>query len=323
MIIFRTDDIPGTGRGTLPRTCYLALMLKKQLPVCILVDKKVGIVPELIKKNISVITPDTLDRSGKKGFKSMVFDLKKFSPDDQRLLKWAKRENLPTVQFADLGLNFQEVNFIIDYSLETLTPYPRDLKGLLGPQYAVLHTKFRHFNRARKVFRKQPKNVFLSPGEKMAYRQMRNLVDELTRHHFNLKIDPGPKIRKSQKKILKRIYPQIKFVGKVDNLARSFYESDVALIQPGIPAYEAAACGTPALYICSSPHEEFIAGAFEKKGIGMKADCSPDQAKIRVGEQIKSMDFPQREAMGARGKQTVDALGVYRIIDFFQKNDII
>jgi len=323
MIIFRTDDIPGPGRGTLPRTCYLALMLKKQIPVCILVDKKVGIAPELIKKNISVVTRDTLDRSDKKGLKSVVFDLKKFAPDDQRLLKWAKKEKLKTVQFTDLGLDPQEVNFIIDYSMETLTPYPRDLKGLLGPQYAVLHTKFRHFNLARKMCRKQPKNVFLHPGKKMAYRQLRNLVDELIRHHFNLKIDPGPMVRKSQKKILKRIYPQIKFVGKVDSLARSFYESDVALIQAGTAAYEAAACGTPALYICSSPHEEFIAGAFEKKGIGIRADCSPDQANIRVGEQIKSMGFQQRDVMGAQGKQTVDALGIYRIIDFFQKNNII
>jgi spore coat polysaccharide biosynthesis predicted glycosyltransferase SpsG len=323
MIIFRTDDIPGHDRGTLPRTSYLALMLRKQISVCILVDKKVGFAHGLIRKNISVKTLDTLDKSDNIKLKSVVFDVNEFSEDDRELLKWAKEGNIQTVQFTDLGLNSQAMNFFIDSSLEMITPYPRNTNGLLGPRYAVVHTKFRHFNLARKKIRKQPKNVFLNPGKDMTYRQLRNLTDELIRHGFNVKVNPGPMLRKSHKKILKRIYPQIKFVGKVDSLARSFFESDVALIQAGAAAYEAAACGTPALYFCSSPHEEFIAGTFEKNDIGMKADYSPDRTDNRIGEQIKSLDFGQREMMGARGRETVDGLGIFRIIDFFRKNNII
>lgn len=323
MIIFRTDEIPGHDRGTLSRTSYLALMLRKQISVCILVDKKTEFAPGLIRKNVSVKTLDTLDKSDNKELKSVVFDVNEFSQDDQELLKWAKEKNLQTVQFTDLGLNSQAMNFFIDPSLEMIRPYPRNTNGLLGPQYAVLHTKFRHFNRARRKIRKQLKNVFLYPGKNMTYRQLRNLVDELIRHGFNVKANPGPVLRKSQKKILKRIYPQIKFVGKADNLARSFYESDVTLIQAGAAAYEAAACGTPALYFCSSPHEEFIAGTFEKNNIGIKADYSPDQADNRIGEQIKSLNFRQRETMTTRGRETVDALGIFRIIDFFRENNII
>jgi spore coat polysaccharide biosynthesis predicted glycosyltransferase SpsG len=323
MIIFRTDDIPGPDRGTIHRTYYLALLLKKQIPVHILVNNKVRISPEIIKKNISVIHTDKLKKPDMKGLKSVVFDLEKLGPEDQALFNWSRRENLKTIQFTDFGLNSQPVDFIIDPAPQMLTEYPEDQNGLLGPQYAVLHTKFRHFNRAKKMWKKQPKNIFLSPGKGMTYRRLRDMIDELTRFHFNVKLNPGPMLRKSHKKILKRMYPQIRFVGNVESLARPFFESDIALIPAGTAAYAAAACGTPALYLHSSPQEVFIAESFEKKGFGVKADYSPDRSNSGIGEQIRSMNFKQCESMGTLGKQTVDALGVYRIIDFFRENNII
>ena len=323
MIIFRTDGLPGPGREIVNRTYYLALLLRKQVPVFFCLDKNIVVTPEFRKKNICFVTPGDLSKEKKKGFKSMVFNVGNFGPDDQALLNWSRDQGLKTIQFTDPGLNRQPVDFTIDSSLEPLTPYPKDLKGLLGPEYTILHTKFRHFNRVKKMIRKHAKMILLSPGSKMNYRQLRNLVDGLARHHMQIKINAGPGLRKSHRKILKRIYPQIGFVGKVESLARPFYESDMALISTGPAAYEAAACGTPALYLYDSPQEEFIAEAFEKRGIGLKAEYVKTRPGDRIGEQIKSLDSRQREAMGIRGKQTVDGLGVYRIIDFFQNNDII
>ncbi|MCK4837093.1 MAG: hypothetical protein KAT17_10655, partial [Candidatus Aminicenantes bacterium] len=187
--------------------------------------------------------------------------------------------------------------------------------------YVILHTKFRHFHRIKKTPSKKIKEILMIPGGAFNYRRLRKWVELLCAHGYRLKIFPEPWLKKSHKKILKRIYPALKFVGKVETRARPFFEADVALIPADRSAYEAAACGTPALYFCTGREQEYLADNFEKLGCGYK--ILPEKEDRDIVAQIRSLDLCQREEMGAQGKKTVDAGGVYRIIDFFQKKAII
>jgi spore coat polysaccharide biosynthesis predicted glycosyltransferase SpsG len=323
MVFIRTDDFPGPERGRIHRTFYLALLLRKQVPISFILDKKNRLPREFRKKNISALYPEPMDKEGISGKGCVLFELRAVSQADQRVMDWAKETGLMTVQFADFGENPLPVDAVVDPAPERQTDYPKDRKALLGPEYALLHTKFRHFNRARRVWRKRLKNLLLIQDRGMPYRRLRDLLDSLIRHHFQVKLSPSPELRKSQRKILRRVYPQLRFVGEVESLARPFFEADLALVPAGSAAYEAAACGTPALYLCSSARDDTAAQAFEKSGLGFKADFSHDGSGSRIIEQIGTLDPEQRRAMGERARETVDGLGVYRIIDFLEKNHMI
>ncbi len=85
--------------------------------------------------------------------KSVVFDLRYFSDEDIRLIHQAKTNNWTTVQVTHLGLNQQEVDYTIDASIDKMFPYSKEKKVLNGPDYAILHHKFRHFHKVKRKYR--------------------------------------------------------------------------------------------------------------------------------------------------------------------------
>jgi spore coat polysaccharide biosynthesis predicted glycosyltransferase SpsG len=142
-------------------------------------------------------------------------------------------------------------------------------------------------------------------------------------YNYEIKIFPGICIRKSNKKVLKRIYPSIKFSGKAESIARSFFESDIVLLYDGMAAYKAASTGTPFVCLFSDKKEEFIAESFEKYGAGLKYKKNIDFKKKDLVKYIDSLTFEKRVKMGNIGKRLIDAKGVYRIIHFFEEKEII
>jgi spore coat polysaccharide biosynthesis predicted glycosyltransferase SpsG len=260
--------------------------------------------------------------------KSMVFDLKYFSSEDIQLIRQAKNRNrdpIKTVQITDLGLGQQDVDYTIDASIEQLFPYKEDKRNrlLCGPGYAILHTHYRHFHKIERKYRQKIKNVFVCFGGGVNYRLLRNVIDLLSRYRFDIKIAPGFYLKKSFQKVLRRIYPGVRFVGGTESLARSFFEADAALVTAGMTAFEAAAAGTPALYFYYHKEQECMARAFEKKGAGLEISHIDDLLKINVIEKINELNLEKRIEMGNKGKQLVDAKGVYRVIDFFERSGIV
>jgi spore coat polysaccharide biosynthesis predicted glycosyltransferase SpsG len=255
--------------------------------------------------------------------KGVVFDLRYFSDEDIRLLHQAKANNWATVQVTDLGLNQQEVDHTIDASIEKMFPYSKDKKVLNGPDYAILHHKFRHFHKIKRKYREKIKKIFICFGGAVKYRKLRKMIDLLSRHRWEIKIAPGFYLKKSAQKTLRRIYGGIHFVGKTESLARSFFEADVALISPGVAAYEAAAAGTPALYFYYHNEQKFIANSLKKKGVGLEISNIDDLLHVNLEEKMNVLTLEKRIDMGSKAKQLVDARGVYRIIDFFEQHKII
>ena len=162
-------------------------------------------------------------------------------------------------------------------------------------------------------------------GENTEYRELRKIVDLFCRRNYDLKIFSGHCIKKSNQKVLKRIYPSIKFAGETESLARSFFESDITLLYAGEAAYKAACTGTPFVYLYSDKRQGFIANSFEKHGAGLKIEIKKNLnlKNANLIEHLDSLTFEKRVKMGNKGKKFVDAIGVYRIINFFEEKGII
>jgi spore coat polysaccharide biosynthesis predicted glycosyltransferase SpsG len=328
MIIFRTGASQETGFGHLNRSTYLASLLKSKCEVLFCVNKDRTVTRFLEEKKFSYCTVKDLERRGETGFSSVIFDLRDFDEDDLRLLHHAKKNDKKTVQITDLGLSKQDVDYIIDGSIVALYPYDEHDEEepgtrLIGPGYSILHTRFRHFHKVQRKYRQKIRKVFICFGGGLKYRDLRKAVDLSIRHGYEVKIAPGFYLKKGNIKTLHRIYPGIRFVGHAPSLARSFFEADVALITSGIAAYEAAAVGTPALYFYYHDEQKSIASAFEKHGAGLVISNIDDLLSVNWIDKMKELTCEKRIRMGLSGKETVDARGVYRVIEFFEKNRIV
>lgn len=325
MIIFRTDASLKTGFGHLRRSTYLASLLKNKTDILFCISSgsdKIG-TRFLVEKKWSYCSLKQLKQASSSAVKCIVFDLRYFSAEDIRLIQQAKTKNWTTVQVTDLGLNQQEVDYTIDAAVEKIFPYSKGKKVLDGPGYAILHHKFRHFHKVKRKYRKKIKKIFICFGGAVEYRMLRKMIDLLSRYRWEIKIAPGFYLKRSAQETLRRIYPGIHFVGKTESLARSFFEADVALISPGITAYEAAAAGTPALYFYHHNEQKFIANSLEKKEVGLEFANIDDLFHVNLVKKMNALTLEKRIDMGRKAKQMVDARGVYRIIDFFEQHKII
>lgn len=325
MIIFRTDASTGTGFGHLKRSAYLASLLRCHTDVMFCVGNDKAVTRFLEERDFSICNSKRLQHLENQPIKSIVFDLPIFNSDDIQLIQHARSCGRLTVQVTDLGLVQQEVDYTIDSSPQQLFPYDPVKRDLLlnGPDYAILHHRFRHFNKIKRKYRQSIKKVFLCLGGAPEYRQLRSAVDRLSRQAVDIKIAPGFTLKKSALKTLRRIYPRVHFVGKSECLARPFFEADVALVSPGVAAYEAAAVGTPALYVYYHDEQKFVAETFEKLGAGLEICKIDDLIHVDIAGKLNSLSLEKRVVMGSRGKAMVDARGVYRVIDFFKSHGII
>src|SRR6185295_4274988 len=93
-----------------------------------------------------------------------------------------------------------------------------------------------------------------------------------------------------------------------DDLANEYAGADLALAAFGVTAYELAAFGVPALYLCLSQDHARSATAFEQAGIGMPLGLaqtiSDDTIAMRVRQLLQ--DTAQRREMRVAGLMTVD-----------------
>jgi spore coat polysaccharide biosynthesis protein SpsF len=99
------------------------------------------------------------------------------------------------------------------------------------------------------------------------------------------------------------------------DLSSEYTAADVALCAFGVTAYELAAHGIPALYLCLTDDHARSASAFERAGMGLSLglhDCVEDD---EVADSVHELlaDTAQRQAMHAAGLMTLDGEGANRV----------
>jgi len=325
MIIFRTQASEKVGFGHIKRSVYLASLIKKKNEIVFILKKDKTAVRFIADRGFKYIFIDNLDCINWSSVRGIIFDIRKTDQYDKNILKISKEKKIKTAQITDLGLNRLDVDAIIDGSIVIKEPFIDNVEHniLFGPQYSILHHKFIHFNKIKKRYRKKIKNILISLGSTVQYRQLRSLIDILYKYNYNLKLTGGFYLKKSVKKILTRIYPKIKFVGIVESFARPLFEADIAIVTTGIISYEAAAVGTPALYFFYNKEQEFISDILEKEGIGIKISDIKKIDKENLLKTLKSITLKDRILMGNKGKHLFDGSGVYKIIVFLSEIGVI
>lgn len=323
MIVFRADLSPQSGLLHLRRCAWLASLLGKnnQVLVCCREDKKAAKFLAGEKAASSLVKdPGALDISAAN---ALVFDLTAFSSQDIALLEKAKNAGLKTIQVVPAGGAFQAVDIWLGPCCGPVPPAAAEACRLAGVEYALLHHKFRHFNKARRKYRKKIRNIFIHLGDLLPYRDLRHIVDTLHRLGFKMKIAPGLNLKKADKRNLMKIYPGIHFCGRSESLARAYFEADLALIPPGEEALEAAAVGTPALFMSLLKAQEPLADAWAGRGTGVKIPSLADFSVPAVRDALAPLEQETREKMGAAGKALVDGLGAPRFLKILKEKGII
>jgi spore coat polysaccharide biosynthesis predicted glycosyltransferase SpsG len=323
MIIFRADISPRTGLQHLRRCAYLAALLKKNndVLVCSREDKKTAKflaehkIPAKLGKD-----PNIMDLAG---VTAVISDLPHFSAPENTLLEKARKAGIKIIQIINGDSECQPADILLKPLTKVENPAAPGQIILSGPSYALLHHKFRHFNRVNRKYRKSIKNVFINLGDLFPYRDLRQVVDTLHRLHLKMKIAPGMNLKKADKRNLMKIYPGIHFCGKSESPARAYFEADLALVTPGEEALEAACVGTPALYMDLEKGHDTLSEARAGLGIGVKVPTLADFSVQSVRDAITTLDLETREKMGAAGKALVDGLGVQRFFKILKENGII
>lgn len=319
VVLFRCDASAGGGFGHLTRSAYVASLIKPFAPVLFLTRPDTAAQKYLQEKRLPHRPFQDRQARLETPTRLIVFDLRRFGDGDLALLIQARESGIPTIQITDLGLERQEVDCVLDSSWQPIHPYPTDQPGLLGPAYALLHHKFRHFWKAARKYKRRNHRLFISLGGGVEYRALRDLIDPLHRHGYVLKIAPGFVMRKAHRKSLQRVFPGLRLVGRTESLARSFFEADTAIIAAGTAAFEAAACGTPALYLYHDSFQERHADAFAAAGCGVKIGPLADPPLPEILAALLAFDRENRHNMGMNGKKTVDGDGARRFVAFLQE----
>ena len=306
MLLIRADaSVP--GHEGFRRLLYLAQLLKERTPVCFRVQAEKSVVKALAERRIPHIAPD--EEIDWEKTVAVLFDLPLFTARDLNLLDDAKKAGRKTVQFAEAGAAPQGADLVLDFFAE--------------PALMPLHQRFRHFQRLTRKYRRRPREVFLSLGEGADYRTIKEVVDRIRRARLQVKIAPPASFKKAYAKVLRRLGSGIRFVGKPECLARSFFEADIAVVMAGQRSYEAAACGTPALYFAAEPKQRSVAESFAAAGAGVYVGDLSVVAHGKWLDDLTALTFEQRLQMGKMGKTLVDGLGVHRVLALLKENGII
>ncbi len=319
LILFRCDASPAIGFGHLTRSAYFAEHLRKNHQLLFITGTEKQAAIFLKEKKLASCSLKKAPALLASRPAVLILDLPAFGAEDLTLLESARAAGIFTIQITDLGLVQQPVDLTIDAAWTAIHPYPSGRPALLGPQYAILHHKFRHFNQAKRRYHRKLRTIFITLGGGAVYRRLRSVIEGLKDQHFQLKVAGGFSITKAHKRVLKRIYPRLHWVGRTQSLARSFYEADTALITSGTAAFEAAACGTPALYLHYNSFQEAHADAFEQAGCGLKVGPIDQVSPSAVRLSLQGLDLATRTEMGQSGRRLVDGLGIYRILKNLQE----
>lgn len=128
-------------------------------------------------------------------------------------------------------------------------------------------------------------------------------------------IGPGMKDRTRIARQIVMLRGHFETIEGADDLATEFAGADLALCAFGVTAYEAAAFGVPALYLCLTEDHALSASAFEHAGMGLSlgvAETASDEIIAKSVTQLLS-DAPRRRAMRAAGLMTIDHAAPNRI----------
>lgn len=310
MIVLWAEGGSRIGSGHLNRTLTIYNILKGDFNVCFYAEDRESI--EFYKKaGVKLLNSDDLKNN--KFF--LITDLR--FPEEHNSLSGIKKSAILHISINDMGLSQINSDIVVDGHLEAIIPYEKkeNVKYFLGPEYFILKTKFRHFNKARKKIKKRAKRVYISLGGWFDLEILREFTEILLNEGFSLNVSWGFGKTNRVRRLFKKSFPSVHIVTDGRTIPRKYYEADIAILAGGISFYEAASTGTPSMFFYKDKYQKFTVDSFLKKGFGFSGGYLADfdtQDFIKLIRELK-YNFKLREKQSEIGKKIVDGLGIIRL----------
>lgn len=128
-------------------------------------------------------------------------------------------------------------------------------------------------------------------------------------------IGPGMANRESVASSIVKLKSNFETIEGADDLANEYASADLALAAFGVTAYELAAFGVPALYLCLTEDHALSASAFEYAGLGIALGVAEAVSDDKIAKSAWTLlgDLARRREMRAAGLMTVDGEGAARV----------
>ena len=133
--------------------------------------------------------------------------------------------------------------------------------------------------------------------------------------HFDATIVVGPGADHRLDRDVATLAPQFTVVRGPSDLPLLMAQADLGLISFGVTAYELAALGVPALYLCLTDDHAASASAFERAGMGISLGVASTAGEGKIKSAVEDLlsDRDSLRAMSAAGRMNLDGRGAARI----------
>jgi len=134
---------------------------------------------------------------------------------------------------------------------------------------------------------------------------------------FRARFVIGPGVADSQMlaRSIAAMAPHFETIEGADGLSTEFASCDLALAAFGVTAYELAAFGIPALYLCLSEDHALSASAFEITGMGQSLGLASKISDNEIAQAVTALlnDDSRRRSMRNMGLALIDGEGASRV----------
>ena len=128
-------------------------------------------------------------------------------------------------------------------------------------------------------------------------------------------IGPGFENKEQTARAIVALKANFETIEGADGLATEYAACDLALVAFGVTAYELAAFGVPALYLCATEDHARSASAFEAAGMGVSLGLAETVRDDPIAKAVWALltDSERRGQMRAAGLMTMDGAAAARI----------
>lgn len=154
-----------------------------------------------------------------------------------------------------------------------------------------------------------------SDPEGLTLRAARALAQEEPTFRARFVIGPGVANPTQLAHAIVALAPHFETVEGANGLETEFASCDVALAAFGVTAYELAAYGVPAIYLCLTEDHALSARAFESAGIGRSLGLASVVKDEAISTAVRALlnDSARRREMRAAGLSAIDGNGAARV----------
>lgn len=182
-------------------------------------------------------------------------------------------------------------------------------KLLLGPKYQILNNKFSKKQSKKKIF-----DLLVTFGGFDENKIVEKVLESLIKYRnlIKIKIILGPVSKKSKKIFqIKRKYPELIIVDKVNDLYNDIYSSRFGLCSGGITTYEFASAGVSFGIICQHRHQKITANEWEKRNLGTNLGFPNRDISKKVELFIENIIT--KKYLKNKNRKMIDGKGAQRI----------